>query len=331
MSKDIQQPDYPAIRGFECLSSCIASYLAYRGIPVSESDIFLCGGGYRIRYSGDIYRIEIGADAYQAAFRFLDRYQVKYEHGRMKPSLLKELSERGQVVLVRTIGGRSYHKVFSTIDSPHWIAVTGYDSGSFAVADNAVPDVKESVYHGLVSEEELMDIWGRTGYEYLIVDSKQEQLAGRIQQIRQNSVKELEVGVKRYFHPKKHLFSSVKEGCCSITGLFEDYLEAVPEERAQAMALAQEINRQVRVGGAVSYKKAILQKLREMQAEDTVLKEYGDIIKMWHEIFLHLLKAAIKCDRDGVQRLKKQAEELIERERKCAKFITKEDGTEKKR
>ena len=62
-----------------------------------------------------------------------------------------------------------------------------------------------------------------------------------------------------------------------------------------------------------------------------VLKEYGDIIKMWHEIFLHLLKAAIKCDRDGVQRLKKQAEELIERERKCAKFITKEDGTEKKR
>ena len=131
MSKDIQQPDYPAIRGFECLSSCIASYLAYRGIPVSESDIFLCGGGYRIRYSGDIYRIEIGADAYQAAFRFLDRYQVKYEHGRMKSSLLKELSERGQVVLVRTIGGRSYHKVFSGIDSPHWIAVTGYDSGSF--------------------------------------------------------------------------------------------------------------------------------------------------------------------------------------------------------
>ena len=91
------------------------------------------------------------------------------------------------------------------------------------------------------------------------------------------------------------------------------------------------MRRQVRVGGAVSYKKAILQKLREMQAEDTVLKEYGDIIKMWHEIFLHLLKAAIKCDRDGVQRLKKQAEELIERERKCAKFITKEDGTEKKR
>ena len=106
--------------------------------------------------------------------------QGKYEHGRMKSSLLKELSERGQVVLVRTIGGRSYHKVFSGIDSPHWIAVTGYDSGSFVVADNAVPDVKESVYHGLVSEEELMDIWGRTGYEYLIVDSKQEQLAGRI-------------------------------------------------------------------------------------------------------------------------------------------------------
>lgn len=331
MSKDIQQPDYPAIRGFECLSSCIASYLAYRGIPVSESDIFLCGGGYRIRYSGDIYRIEIGADAYQAAFRFLDRYQVKYEHGRMKFSLLKELSERGQVVLVRTIGGRSYHKVFSTIDSPHWITVTGYDSGNFIIADNAVPDVKESLYHGVVSEEELMDIWGRTEYEYLMMDSEQEQLKGRVQQIRQTSERELKIGIKRYFQPKKHLFSSVKEGCSSITGLFEDYMAEVPQERTQAMALAQEINRQVRIGGAVSYKKAILQKLREMHLDESVLKEYENIINTWHEIFLRLLKAAIKCDGDVVQKMKEQVEELIERERKCAKFITKEDGTEKKR
>lgn len=316
-------------RGFECLSSCIANRFSCLEIPVQESDIFLCGGGYRIRYSGDIHRIEIGADAYRAAFRFLDKYKVEYQYGRYSgadTSLLCRLLQRYGMLLVRTVGARSYHKVFEGIASPHWILVTGQKNGVCMVVDAAIPDVRESVFCGEMPADELVDIWGNMDYEYMIVDSYQPSLMGRIEEIREQAQNEWLDGMVRYFHPKKHWFSVKKEGCESVISLLSDYIELAPQDKNLAMTLVQEINDKVRMGGVISYKKAILQKMISWKVGENMVEEYQSVIETWHDIFLRLLKAAIKCDMEAVVRLKQQAEELVERERECAEFIMKENG-----
>ena len=40
--------NYKCIQGYECLVGCLSNYFNYYNIDVNESDIFLCGDGFKL-------------------------------------------------------------------------------------------------------------------------------------------------------------------------------------------------------------------------------------------------------------------------------------------
>lgn len=301
------------------MSSCVTAYFKCIGLEIKESDIFLCGDGYRITYSGDIYGIQVGADAYRAVFRFLKRYRVKYAHGRMNgkeaaEELYKMVQERRMLMIRVDCSYLSYHPVYKNMKAPHWISIIDYESQQYVIADNAIPDRSGSVWSGEIAEEELTAAWESAGYEYLVLDSVQAELAEKTKKIKADAAQKLTQGMEWYFHPKRHLFSSVKEGVESMMSLFRDYQKLQLSDRELSATLIQEMNYRIRMGGAVSYKNVIREKLWELGAEEQVIQAYENVIKEWNRIILGMLKAGLKCSTKLVERLISDTEVLLKKE-----------------
>lgn len=312
---------YSNVRGNECLTACIIAYMKYCGLHINESDIFLAGKGYRISYSGNIYDVEIGADAYEAVYRFVEKYEVPYSHGRIKKeyavSSLDDAADREQMISVRVSTSRlTYDNVYKSIKAPHWISVIGRTKDNYIIADNAIPGVAGKVYLGDIGKEELISAWEELGYEYFLLGNDIRNVSGIEKVIKEDAETELNQGLIRYFNPKRHIFTSKREGTDAAITLFRDLKSLNIADRGEILSVMRMISYRARIGGIVSYKNVIYEKFCELGIENELLKEYQDNISVWNKIFMQLFKAGIRCDEVLIERIMDMAKEAVEKEKK---------------
>lgn len=96
--------------------------------------------------------------------------------------------------------------------------------------------------------------------------------------------------------------------------LFRDYQKLQLSDRELSATLIQEMNYRIRMGGAVSYKNVIREKLLELGTEEQITQEYANVIKEWNRIILGMLKAGLKCSTKLVERLISDTEVLLKKE-----------------
>lgn len=312
---------YNNVRGNDCLMACVTAYMKYCGLRINESDIFLAGDGYHIAYLGNIYDPKIGADAYEAVYRFIKKYKIPHVHGKIRGEdavcCLEEAADKGQMISVRVMtSGLTYDNVYKSIKAPHWISVIGRNNDKYTIADNAIPGMAGKVYKGDIDKGELILAWKEMDYEYFILKGAVKNISGIETVIKEDAKKELDKGLKRYFNPKRHVFTSEKEGIHAVRGLLEDFKSLDAADRNEALAIVQMVHYRARIGGIVSYKNIIYEKLCELGFSVKLIKEYKDNILVWNKVFMKLLKTGIRCDETQIDKVIDMAEEAARKEKK---------------
>lgn len=311
--------NYKCIQGYECLAGCLSNYFNYYNIGINESDIFLCGEGYCIEYSGDIQYLQIGTKAYEANKKFIKKYDVPCKRGFFLQDIEALemisnciISEQPLIVRVNT-SMLSYHSVYQNSQaSPHWINVIGTWDNGYIISDCAIPSLKREKIVAQISSEELIEAWRKMHYEYIIL--LDEKLYGVDEEkIKRDSKERLCISFEKYIRPKKRLFSSTNYGVNAIYSLLDSISRSNWNNREELDYIIREINYQVKLNGVISHRYVIEIKLKELGCMEGDIKEFDEITDNWNNLFLKLLRAGmtgrineLKIIRDEAYAIKKR-------------------------
>lgn len=290
--------NYNCIQGYECLAGCISNYFNYYNIGINESDIFLCGGGFSLEYSGNLQCLQIGTKAYEADNKFLRKYKIPYSCGicyeKDGEAFLKDCAVGGIPIMIRVATNHlTYHNVYKTAaSSPHWINVIGKCEDGFIISDCAVPALKRETSVSCVSEQEILRAWRNMRYENIILDSGKLQ-AINVAKIKRDSEDMLYQGILEYLSPSKRFFKSSISGIDAIPAMIKDLQSCQWYEREELGSLLREINYQVKLKGVISYRYVIKMKMQELGCEQVLIEEYDRVTESWNNLLFKLIRVGI--------------------------------------
>lgn len=305
--------NYKCIQGYECLAGCLSNYFNYYNIDINESDIFLCGDGLNVEYSGDLQYLRIGTKAYEANGKFLKKYNIQCKQGFISDSIeagkMAEYCINTDVPLtVRVDTGRlSYHSVYHNLpSSPHWINVIGGNESGYIVSDCAIPSLKRETIVTQITKEELLPAWEAMRYEYVILSKEKLSEADR-ERIKNDSRDRLFKSFEEYIRPKKKWFSNTRQGINAVVSLLDDIAGYLWESRDELDYIIREVNYQVKLKGIISYRYVVKIKLMELGVSDIYVKEFDEITDMWNNLFFKLLRAGMTGRGEELEKIRDEA------------------------
>ena len=305
--------NYKCIQGYECLVGCLSNYFNYYNIDVNESDIFLCGDGFNIEYSGDLQYLRIGTKAYEAGGKFIKKYKIPCKNGFMSDSeeavkMAEYCIGKDIPLTVRVNTGRlSYHSVYhNSPPSPHWINVIGGNNGGYIISDCAIPSLKRENIAAQITGDELMSAWEALRYEYIVFDKEKLYETDR-ERIKRDSRDRLLRAFEEYIRPKRKWFRSTRQGIDAVTSLFDDIVSCLGESREELDYIIREINYQVKLKGIISYRYVVKKKLMELGLSDIYVKEFDGITDRWNNLFFKLLRAGMTGQQEELERIRDEA------------------------
>lgn len=312
--------NYKCIQGYECLAGCISNYFNYYNIGLNESDIFLCGDGFRIEYSGDLQYLRIGTKAYEANRKFINKYKIPCKKGFMSEnSEAKEMAEycigAGIPLIVRVdTGNLSYHSVYhNSPASPHWINVIGSCRNGYIISDCAIPALKRENIVVQIMKEELLSAWKEMRYEYIIL-SEEGLYSVDMERIKHDSVDRLRNLFEEYLRPKKKWLSNAKQGINAVASLLDDITDYSRKNAGELNHMVREINYQVKINGIVSHRYVIKMKLKELGYAEACINEFDGITDRWNNLFFKLLRAGMTGRAEGFEKIRDESYVINEQE-----------------
>lgn len=313
--------NYKCIQGYECLAGCISNYFNHYNIGLNESDIFLCGNGFYVEYSGDLQYLRIGTKAYEANRKFIKKHNIPCKKGFMSEnSEAKEMVEycigTGIPLIVRVdTGNLSYHSVYhNSPASPHWINVIGSCNNGYIISDCAVPALKRETIVVQITKEELLSAWKEMRYEYIIL-SEEGLYTVDVEKIKSDSVDRLCSSFEEYLRPKKKWFSSTKQGVNALVSLIDDITDYSWKNTEELNYMVREINYQIKLNGIVSHRYVIKMKLKELGYEEACINEFDGITDRWNNLFFKLLRAGMTGRLEEFEKIRDEAYVINEQER----------------
>lgn len=319
--------NYKCIQGYECLAGCISNYFNHYNIGLNESDIFLCGYGFKVEYSGDLQYLRIGAKAYDANKKFIKRYDIPCERGYIPERIAaKEFIEycisKDIPLIVRVdTENLSYHNVYhNSPPSPHWINVVGKCDNGYIISDCAIPALKREKAIAPIIEEELLLSWSKKRYEYIVL-SKEKLYLIDVERIKHDSEKKLYSSFQEYLRPKKKWFSSTKQGVDAVMAMLDDMVAYNWESSDELDFRIREINYQVKLNGLISHRYVIKMKLEELKYSETLLNSIDEIADRWNNLFFKLLRVGMTGKIKELEKIRDEACAISEQEREAIHVI----------
>lgn len=312
------------VRSFECMNACILNHLNRAKMEINGSDIFFSGQGYPISYKkGSLTRIK--SDGYNANFRFLQRYGIDYQFGRVRPEkdvLLKYLQEPYTITIRMVSDCLVYDKVFSqTPGASHFVNIMDYNEQKkmFLIMDGDVPSMETGCFLGWVDEKDILKGWQVMRGELLQMKLSYElSQPSLVRQVKKVANEHMRHAINLYLKGKQSLFSGQVSGEKAICYMIQQIGKYVGKSIFKE--LVQEANFRIRVDGYLGGKLFLLEKLEEQQRID-VAKEYEEVVKGWSRWCMLLLKAGLIPSEKNIRLIKNKMEELLERERICLKKV----------
>lgn len=319
--------NYKCIQGYECLGGCISNYFNYYNVGLNESDIFLCGDGFQVEYSGDLQYLRIGTKAYEANKKFIKSYEMPCERGFLPEISIARKFIEGCInkdipVIVRVnTENLSYHSVYHNCPpSPHWINVIGRSNNGYIISDCAIPALKREMAVSEIMEEELLLSWGKMRYEYIML-SKENLYSVNAERIKRDSEKKLYRYFEEYIRPKKKWFSGIRQGVDAIASMFDDMVTYNWDSKDELDFCIREINYQVKLNGLISYKYVIKMKLEELGYSEAVLKSIDEVADRWNNLFFKLLRVGMTGRVKELEKIRYEAYAISQQEREDISLI----------
>lgn len=304
-------------KSYECMNACILNHMNRAGIKISGSDIFFSGGGYFISYKkGSLTRIK--SEAYDANFRFLQKYKIDYRFGRVFPSkdLLINFLQQPYTITIRMVSDfLRYDRVFSqTSGASHFINIIDYDGEKkmFLIVDGDVPSMETGYFSGWVDEDDVLRGWQVMQGEVLQMKlPSQVSELDLYQHIRKEANVQVRNAIQKYLEVDRTLFSGKITGQRALYFMIHQLGKYAGKSGFRE--LTQEANFRIRVDGYLGAKNFMLEKIKEQKKMD-ILKEYEELIKNWSKWCMLLLKSGLTGGKNNFMIVEERMKELIKRE-----------------
>lgn len=276
------------IQGYECLSASLGNCLNRINKQITGNSIVLLGDGVRIYY--DPNKKIIGSDMYNSNFRFLDNMSIDYSIDRFDSAetasnnLLLSIEDNKKPIIKLEAGLLDYNRVFKQAgESVHCVNVCEIKDDQIYISDGYVPQKEPTTFEGWVSKTMLMEAWGKTGYETLLINNpdvvKNYDFTNDIKKEFIRSLSEYLSGendTKKFY------------GKDAVEQLFSDLIGSIEEISIEQIIT---INYQLKIYGFISLKWILYDIMRDIGS--SFCEEYRNHITGWNTICSLLLKYAL--------------------------------------
>lgn len=303
------------VQGHECLSACIGNIINTKYSRITANEIIIGGDGYFITY--DKERKVIGSPMYEANFKFMNRYEMKYRHGKFKDAeeaefFLGDTLSKDNLIIIKVDAKQlNYSRVFGQAsNSPHFLNVLREEQGKYYICDGYVPTRDATVFEGAIEKSKIINAWKGMEFEYLLLENfpelTEEEILKDVERCFYESIeKYCKGGVK----------NSIYYGKDAIYQLFFDEQDCLNRNRAY------EVNYQLRIYGFLATKEMVCSILQKNDIWKNEAMEYRKIIHEWNRLCMFFLKVAISKNNEQYGKFLQKVKNCIESEERVLNRI----------
>lgn len=292
----IVNKEYVTQKGLSCILGCVANYLSFAKIDLSETDMFFKVRGYELKENelGKLrYQISILDDPGELNISYTQKVCNNAEEA--KKELIRLVEAEEKVSILMRASKLKYDTAFKYAESSvvHCVNVIGYNgTDEFYFSDGYIANFKGSTFNGYVAFEDFLEAWSDFQFIYMVLDTDQL----------------IRDGYTNYTPDIKELVQSQKNNN-------ESYKKFILKEFLESRALLNTkefekkilgINNQIRISGFLTVKTYYLELLKNRYLNSELIEGYSAILKTWNVISCLMIKLAY----DNEER---ELDEIIER------------------
>lgn len=300
----IVEKGYVTQRGSQCILSCLANYLAFRKIDLSEAELFFRMKGYKLRRSESgimIYSVSIFDNPEDLGvpykiYKFDNREEAR-------KSLINFVQNEANVAILMVANKLRYNSAFKYADdvATHCVNVIGYDGDNrFYFSDGYIARFKGDMFEGYVSLEDFVDAWEAYEFMHVVTDTDK---------MLEESYKHIDIDIgeiaKEQIENNKILRKQFSERLQWLKGLLhtEEFEKNVMET-----------NTYIRLSGLLTVKSYFQEFLESRYPETGLAKMYEDLGKEWNLISCMLIKLAYSNDITELEDIGRHISEAFDKE-----------------
>ncbi len=324
--------DYLTLSGSECLLSCFYNYCNYQDIGVSESDIFIIGGGLKTQYSkldlNEGISLNLATGVHDSVARFSKKVgiritYIKNEDDKLSDSILDDKISMDQPVIIQVDPGYLKYSfaLSGGFNLTHFINVIGVDEGSnlLLISDGFIPTYPPSTYQGWCCRDIIRKARKPKKNLYLEIDTEEVDynwVMGKkknlliIQMIRSEILEYLNGGKLDNHYCGNEAMKQFTKDISQLMDLFgEEFTEKIFK-----------LNYELKIYGVVASRKLLFDTLVSINRDwekEIFMEECNSlesIIQKWNSICFVLVRVGILKRQDELTNLSRMASGLVEEE-----------------
>lgn len=313
--------NYVTYQQKDCLTGCIVNVLRSKGLPCSEADILLYGGGFLIRYrtisTPENTKYLIYGELREACFHFLQSVGVRYEYqdyGSPEEASAHYIAAKEQdagVIFAVRADCIDYHPIFhQASDSQHCLTILHLDPerNTAAVSDGYIPSTPVSKYEGNMPLDRLL-----AGYEHANFSTVTVYPLPEIPSFRRaDETAMLRDVLQTYIDPPKS--DGIYYGKDAVLQLCDDLFLIKDWEKAAFSAKMFDFNTVYKTWGFIGAKRILAELCSERQCLMPYAEDMDDIAEKWNGLSRLIVKIAI-CGRSSMlEGFRSKVQDLVHRE-----------------
>lgn len=314
--------NYVTYQQSDCFTGCIVNGLRALGVDVSEADVLLYGGGFRIRYRTitlqDNSKYLIYGELREACLAFLEKTGIHYEFtelGSRESALEKyrEAKAQGANVLFSVRADCiDYDPIFKqATDSTHCLNILDINeaAGTVVVSDGYIPTTPIKHYEGEMPLERLLEGHSVTKYLTLVIYPPESSIT-----FRQSDENGLIRGVlERYLSAERD--GENYTGYEAIQQLCKDLDNIRDWDRERFRDKLMDLNTVYKTWGFIGSKRILAELCRERAALAQFYDAMNDIAERWNGLSRFIVKTAISGRVTMIDGLQEKNQALINQEK----------------
>ena len=318
--------NYVTYQQKDCFTGCIVNALRAFGIDVSEADVLLYGGGFRIRYrtiaTQDNSKYLIYGELREACLAFLEKVGLRFEFeelGTLEKGMEKyrsAKSEGANVMFSVCADCIGYDPIFrQASDSFHCLNILDIDEdkGEAIVSDGYIPTTPVRKYEGIMPLDNLF-----TGYEKTKCTTLVIYPPNRPIKFRQDNENESICSVLKQYLASE-CDGEYYTGCEAIIRLCNDLNRIKDWEREPFCAKLMDFNTVYKTWGFIGVKRILAELCRERESLASYYEEMDEIAEKWNGLSRYIVKIALSYRPTMIDQFKEKAVGLISQEKELYK------------
>ncbi len=300
----IVEKGYATQKGSQCFLSCLANYLAFRRIDISEVELFLRTEGYKLR------QVESGLMAYSVAiYEEPENLGVPFYNYRFdsredaRKCLINFVENEANVVIIMAANKLRYNSAFKYAgdEVPHCVNVIGYDGkDKFFFSDGYIAGFKGDTFEGYVSLEDFVDAWEACGFMLFVIDTDK---------MHEESYEHIDISLRKIADEEIRNGKIMREYFVNQLKRLKGFWHTEEFEKN-----VMETNTYIRLSGILTVK-SYYQELLEIRYSETGFAEmYEDLRKEWNLISYMLIKLAYSNDISKLEDIGHHISEAFDKE-----------------